>query len=153
LAAVDGVRERIEIEAPPARIWAVVHQDIANVPMWAQSLVSTEVIGGGRLRVGSELRYVARLPVGNTAELRLMVDRYEEFKRCAGTLSATAMKGRWEWTYQQRRGVTSVVYETRVRVGALFRLVANAVEERIRDDVRNDLVALKQYVESGKGPR
>ena len=152
-AAVNAVREQIDIAAPAERIWAVVHQDIANVPRWARSLERTEVLGGGPLRVGSELRYLARLPTGTTAELRMVVDYYEEFTHCAGTLDATAMRGRWDWRYAERKGVTSVVYETRVRVGSLFRLLAGAVEGRIREDVRRDLAALRAYVEAGKGPR
>ena len=147
------VRERIDIDAPPERIWTVVHQEIEKVPRWARSLERTEIVGGGPLAVGSELRYIARLPIGTNAELHMVVDRYEEFTHCAGTLTATAMSGRWKWTYRERGGVTTVIYETRVRVSSVFRLLAGAVEGRIREDVRRDLDALKRYVESGTTPR
>ena len=150
---MDVVREEIEIAAPAERIWAVVHQDIANVPKWARSFTRTEVVGGGSVQEGSELRYLARLPVGGTAELRMVVEHYDEFTRCSGTLHAAAMSGRWDWHYIERNGVTSVRYETRVQVASLFRLLAGAVEGRIRRDVRDDLRELKRYVESGKGPR
>jgi carbon monoxide dehydrogenase subunit G len=150
---MEPIREAIEIRAPVERVWAVVHGDIANVPRWSQNLVSAEVVGGGPLGAGSELRYVVRLPIGRTADVRLQVQRYDEYRACSGTFSASGMRGTWGWTYRTRRDCTVVAYQTDVKVGGVLRLAARAVEGQVTGDVRRNLDALRAYVESGKGPR
>ncbi len=149
---MEPIRERIEIAAPVERIWAAVHRDIANVPRWSENLVTAEVMGGGPLRVGSELRYLVRLPIGRAADVRLQVHRYDEYRRCAGTFRTTAMHGTWGWSYRTRGALTTVLYETEVEVSGVLRLAARAVEGQVGGDVRRNLQGLKAYVETGRGP-
>ena len=144
------VRERVDIAAPVEWVWAAVHRDIAEVATWARSFLRTEVVGGGTAGVGSELRYVVRLPGGLTRDLRMHIDVYDEYRRCAGTVEGPGMHGTWKWTYTSRDGITRVVYETSVELHGALRLASRVVGSQVEDDVRADLDALKRHVESGR---
>ena len=146
---MKSLRRQITIDAPVERIWHAVHVDIARVPTWATSLLRTEVVGGGRVSVGSELLYVVRLPAGRRVDLHMVVDEYEEFTRCAGTLDSAVMRGRWSWRYRVRSGKTTVVYETAVELKGMLRFAGRVAEQQVLGDVERNLHALKEYVESG----
>jgi uncharacterized membrane protein len=148
---VGVIRAQIDIQAPVERIWAAVHQDIDNVPVWSESLLDAEVVGGGPLRVGSELVYVVKLPAGRTQDLELVVTECDEYRRCAGTVRGGPMRGTWKWTYKVRKTTTRVIYVTTVKLGGPLRLVRAFVEEQAASDVRRNLEGLKRYVESGEG--
>jgi hypothetical protein len=145
---VGRIRERIEIAAPVARIWTVVHEDIPNVPLWSEHLLRTEVGGGGKVRLDTELRYVVQLPAGRTQELSLVVTKYGKHRRCAGVMKGGPMTGTWSWTYSSRGGFTSVLYESTVRLRGKLRLLGGWIERQAASDVRRNLEGLKQYVES-----
>jgi hypothetical protein len=145
---VGRIRERIEIAAPVARIWTVVHEDIPNVPLWSEHLLRTEVVGGGNVRLDTELRYVVKLPAGRTQQLSLVVTEYELHRRCAGIMEGGPMKGTWSWTYGTRGRLTSVLYESTIRLGGTLRFVGGWIEHQAASDVRRNLEGLKEYVES-----
>jgi hypothetical protein len=144
---VHPIRERIEIEAPVETIWKVVHRDIAKVPRWSKNLLRTEVVGGGPLRVGSELLYVVKLPGGLTQDLHLTVLEYDEHRRCGGTFTAPSMSGTWLWSYHSRGDVTVVTYETDVKLSGMLRFAGRIVEDQVGQDARRNFEALKEYVE------
>ena len=144
---MDRIRERIEIGAPVEAIWKVVHRDIAKVPRWSKNLLRTEVVGGGSLKVGSELLYVVKLPGGLTYDLHLKVLEYDEHRRCSGTMEGSSMTGTWRWTYRARGAVTVVTYETDVKVTGMLRFAGHIVEDQVRRGVRSNAEALKEYVE------
>jgi uncharacterized membrane protein len=146
-SAVQRIRERIEIDAPVETIWKVVHRDIAKVPRWSKNLLRTEVVGGGSLRLGSELLYVVKLPGGLTQDLHLTVLEYDEHRRCGGSIKAPAMSGTWLWTYRTRGTVTVVTYETDVKLTGMLRFAGRIVEDQVGQDVRRNIEALKEYVE------
>jgi hypothetical protein len=145
---VGRIRERIEIAAPVARIWTVVHEDIPNVPLWSEHLLRTEVVGGGEVRLATELRYVVKLPAGLTQEVSLVVTKYEKHRRCASTAEGGSMTGTWSWTYSTRGAVTSVLYETTIHLGGKLRLAGGWIEHQAASDVRRNLAGLKRYIES-----
>ena len=142
------VRQQVTIRAPVERIWHAVHVDIPAVPRWSKSLLRTEVVGGGRLQVGSELLYVVRLPIGRTVDLHLRVEEYEEYRRCAGTVDASVLRGTWGWRYRTHGDATTVVYETAVELKGVLRFAGRVAEEQVLGDVRRNLDALKDYVEA-----
>ena len=142
------IRERIDIAAPVAQIWTVVHEDIPNVPRWSENLLQTEVVGGGQVGLDAELRYVVKLPGGRTHELSLVVTEYEKHRRCAGTMQGGPMTGTWSWTYSSRDKSTGVLYESTIQLGGMLRFAGGWIEQQAADDVRRNLEGLKQYVES-----
>jgi Polyketide cyclase / dehydrase and lipid transport len=146
---MSRIREEIDIAATPEQVWAVVHRDMAGVAQWSDNLVRTEVIGGGPVGVGTELRYVVKMPAGTTVDLHLVVRRYDEFRRCSGTLTSALGGGTWEWTYRARRGVTHVVYEVEIKPVLALRFTAPLLERQAVGATRRNLEALKRRVESG----
>lgn len=80
------IREAVEIEAPADRVWAVVHGDVPNLTRWSENLAHAEVIGGGPLREGSQLRYDVKIVAGTTAALTLLIEQFDQPRRCAGTM-------------------------------------------------------------------
>ena len=146
---MSRIREAIDIAAPPERVWAAVHGDIPNVPRWSRDVVRTEVVGGGPLRAGSELRYVIRLPAHRTIDMQLTVSVYDEYQQCSGTLRSAAGNGTWDWRYTFDDGHTHVVYEVVINAPLALRLAAPLLERQARTATRKNLVELKRYVESG----
>ena len=145
-----GVREQIEIDAPIEAVWNAVHRDIRAVPRWSKNVTKTEVIGGGPVAMGTELRYTTRLPGGLTQDLTLLVKTYDELRRCAGSLEGSVMKGTWSWRYSRKGEMTVVVYETDVALRGVLRFAGPAVRDQVRRNVRSDLEALKKHVEQGR---
>src|SRR5205807_7524192 len=141
------ISEAVEISAPVEQVWRAVHVDIGSIPAWSQNLTRCEVVGGGRLEVGSHLLYVARLPAGRTYDLDLTVKVYDEFKRCSGTLETGQLTGTWSWTYRSTARTTRVAYTTEVKVRGLLRVTGALVQGQIEQDVRRNLQALKRFVE------
>jgi hypothetical protein len=146
------IREEVEIEAPAGRVWAVVHGDFANLTRWSEDLAHAEVIGGGPLRPGSELRYDVKLLGERTKALTLLVEQIEEPWRCAGRIDSDALGGSWSWSYSEHGEITRVVYESELRLGGLLRLGGAVIEHEVRGRVRGNLENLKAYVEAGEGP-
>lgn len=144
------IREEIDIAATPEQVWAVVHGDIPGVASWSDNLVRTEVVGGGPVRVGSDLRYVVKMPAGTTVDLHMVVRRYDAFRRCGGTLSSALGGGTWDWTYRVRGGVTHVVYEVDIKPALALRLTAPLLERQAVGATRRNLEALKRRVESNR---
>ncbi|TME44498.1 MAG: SRPBCC family protein [Chloroflexi bacterium] len=149
MRAVSRIREAIDIAAPPERVWAAVHGDIPNVPRWSRDVVRTEVVGGGPLRVGSELRYVIRLPAHRTIEMQLTVSVYDPYERCSGTLRSAVGNGTWDWRYRTiAGGVTHVVYEVAIKAPLALRLASPLLERQASSATRKNLDALKRYIEA-----
>ena len=142
------MRQQVTIRAPVERVWHAVHVDIPAVPRWSHSLLHTEVVGGGRLRRGSELLYVVRLPMGRTVDMHMRVETYEECSRCTGSVDAAVLRGRWSWRYRTTEDGTVVVYETAVELRGPLRFAGRIAEEQVLGDVRRNLDALKEYVET-----
>jgi carbon monoxide dehydrogenase subunit G len=147
------IREAVEIEAPADRVWAVVHGDVPNLTRWSENLAHAEVIGGGPLREGSQLRYDVKIVAGTTAALTLLVEQFDEPHRCAGTMSGDAVGGSWSWSYSEDGEVTRVTYESELKVRGAFRFVGAVIERDVRNRMRGNLENLKAYVEAGEGPR
>jgi hypothetical protein len=58
------------------------------------------------------------------------------------------MTGMWSWTYSNREGLTSVLYETTIQLLGMLRFAGGWIGQQAADDVRRNLQGLKQYVES-----
>lgn len=143
------IREEVEIEATADRVWAVVHGDVPHLTRWSDNLAHAEVIGGGPLREGSELRYDVKLIGGTTAPLTLLVEQFEAPRRCAGRMVGDAFGGSWSWSYDEDGGLTRVTYESELKIGGVLRLARAVLEREIGSGMRRNLANLKAYVEAG----
>jgi hypothetical protein len=150
---MNRIHEEVEIEAPADRVWAVVHGDVPNLTRWSDNLAHAEVIGGGSLRKGSQLHYDVKIVGGRTAALTLLVEHFDQPRRCAGQMTGDAVGGSWSWSYSEDGEVTRVIYESELEIRGVFRFAGAVIERDVRNRMRRNLDNLKAYVEAGKGPK
>ena len=147
------IREEVEINASPARVWSVVHGDVVNIPEWSDNLVSTELVGSGKMRLGSQMRYVVKIPGGRTTTLVLRVDTYDKPSVCDGQIIEGPISGSWSWRYTELAPKsTNVVFDQQLKIGGVLRFASGVIERDVRSGVQRNLRDLKAYVEAGKGP-
>ena len=148
------IREAIEIEAPAARVWAVVQEDAENAPRWSSNLARVEKLNAGPPGKGTRYRYHLNLPAGYKAELEVEQTSFVKPKHCNGKFVKGPLKGTWSYTYGERKdGSTSLVYEMDYELGGLLRLAGGVLARQYAEGIRHNMDALKKYVESGKGPK
>lgn len=144
----------MNIEASPARVWAVVQEDAKNAPKWSSNLVKVEQIDQGPPGKGTRYRYHLDLPGGFKETLEVEQTAYVRPKHCGGKFTRGPLKGEWSYTYTERKdGSTHLVYEMNYELGGLLRLAGGLLSGQYADGIRENMAALKAYVEAGKGPK
>jgi uncharacterized protein YndB with AHSA1/START domain len=147
------IREEVDIEAPPERVWAVVQEDAVHAPRWSTNLARVEKLDSGEPRVGTRYRYHLDLPGGIKETLEVEQSKFVKPKHCSGTFIRGPLKGTWGYTYTTRKGSTHVVYEMDYELGGLLRFAGGLLSRQYAEGIRQNMSRLKEYVESGKGPR
>ncbi len=149
---VARIRESIEISAPAARVWAVVHEDLKNATRWTAQLEKTEILDPLPLRKGSRLRHHIQTP-GGLQEIEVEHTSVVKPKSCSGKLVDGPLRGTFRYSYREAGGRTRVSYEMDYQPAGLARLFGGMIERQVPQDLARTLQALKKYVESGKGPK
>ncbi len=144
------VREEVTIAAPAARVWSVVHEDLGNAPKWTKFLTRAVVIEEDDQR--RVIRYDLSLPAWK-GSLEVEEEVWEPSKECAGRFVGGPLKGDWRYVYRERGGKTRLVYEMDYELGGMLRLVGGLLAGQYAAGIRETMVSLKAYVESGKGPK
>lgn len=147
------IRETVDIEAPPWRVWAVVQEDAVNAPRWSTNLAKVEKLDAGPPEKGTRYRYHLDLPHGFKATLEVEQSTYTKPKHCSGRFSKGPLKGTWSYTYTERKDGTHVVYEMDYELSGLLRLTGGLLAHQYAEGIRENMAHLKKYVESGKGPK
>jgi uncharacterized membrane protein len=147
------LRETVDIDAPPSRVWAVVQEDVANAPKWSRQIAKVEKLDRQPPGKGTRYRYHLDLPGGFKETLEVEQTIYTKPKRCAGKFISGPLKGTWSYTYSETKAGTRVVYEMDYELGGLLRLAGRLLAGQYAEGIRGNMVALKKYVESGKGPK
>lgn len=147
------IREQIDIDAPPERVWAVVAEDVKNAPKWTSYLEKAEKLDAGAPAKGTRYRYLLNLP-GTTVTLEVEQDVYQKPKKCAGRFVKGPLKGTWAYTYTARKdGSTRLTYEMDYELGGLLRFAGGLLGPQYAAGIHKNMESLKRYVESGKGPK
>jgi len=147
------VREVVDIEAPPERVWAVVAEDVKNAPKWTTNLDRVETLDGGPPGKGTRYRYHLDIG-GQKVRLEVEQDVWSKPKRCAGRFIKGPLNGTWSYTYTARKdGSTRLVYEMDYQLGGLLRFATGVLGPQYAAGIRKNMLSLKKYVESGKGPK
>lgn len=147
------IREHVDIDAPPERVWAVVAEDVKNAPKWTSHLDKAEKLDAGPPGKGTRYRYLLNLP-GSRVTLEVEQDVYNKPKRCAGRFTKGPLKGTWAYTYTGRKdGSTRLVYEMDYELGGLLRFAGGLLGPQYAAGIHRSMESLKTYVESGKGPK
>jgi uncharacterized membrane protein len=147
------LREEVDIAAPAASVWTVVQEDTVNTPRWSTNLAKVEKLDGKPPGKGTRYRYHLELPGGIKETLEVEQDIYTKPKRCAGRFTRGPLKGTWSYRYTERDGGTHVVYEMDYELTGLLRFVGGLLSKQYAEGIRNNMLRLKRYIESGKGPK
>ena len=151
---MSKIHETIDIKAPASRVWAVVQEDVAHAPRWSAYLATAEKLDDGPPGKGTRYRYQLDLPGGFKETIEVEQTLYSKPKRCAGKFIRGPLKGIWAYTYTERKdGTTHVLYEMDYELGGLLRFAGGLLNKQYTEGIHKTMAALKNYVESGKGPK
>jgi uncharacterized membrane protein len=152
VSSMPKIRETVDIDAPAERVWAVVQEDAVHAPRWSTNLKKIEKLDAGPPRVGTRYRYHLDIP-GTAVTLEVEQDVYDKPRRCSGRFIKGPLKGTWSYAYRESKDHTHVVYEMDYELGGLMRFAGGLLSRQYADGIRENMLRLKQYVESGKGPK
>jgi uncharacterized membrane protein len=147
------LRETVDIDAPAVRVWAVVQEDVKNVPKWSSQVSKVEQLDRNPPGKGTRYRYHLDLPGGIKETFEVEQTTFVKPKRCAGKFIRGPLKGTWSYTYSETKGGTHVLYEMDYELAGLLRFAGGLFAGKYAEGIRSNMVALKKYIESGKGPR
>ena len=147
------LREEVEIDAPAERVWAVVQEDATNAPKWSSYVARIEQLDKEPPGKGTRYRYHLDLPGGFKETLEVEQSVYTKPKKCAGKFVRGPLKGTWSYTYTEKDGSTHVVYEMDFELTGFLRFAGGLLAGQYADGIRQNMSALKKYIESGKGPK
>jgi uncharacterized membrane protein len=151
---VATIRESVDINAPPERVWAVVAEDVQNAPRWTSNLDKVEKLDDGSPGKGTRYRYHLSLPGGHKEKIEVEQDVYNKPRKCAGRFIKGAVKGTWSYTYTQKKdGSTRLVYDMDYELGGLLRFAGGLLGPQYSAGIRKTMESLKRHIESGKGPK
>jgi uncharacterized membrane protein len=150
---VARIREQVDIDAPPERVWAVVAEDVKNAPRWTTYLDRVDHLDEGPPGKGTRYRYHLDLP-GTKVTLEVEQDVYQKPRKCAGRFIKGPLKGTWAYTYTQRKdGSTRLTYEMDYELTGLLRFAGGLLGPQYAAGIHKNMESLRKYVESGKGPK
>ena len=147
------LREEVDIDAPAERVWAVVQEDATNAPKWSSHVARIEKLDKEPPGKGTRYRYYLDLPGGFNETLEVEQGIYNKPKKCAGKFIRGPLKGTWSYTYTEKEGWTHVVYEMDFELTGFLRFAGGLLAGQYADGIRQNMAALKKYIESGKGPK
>jgi uncharacterized membrane protein len=150
---VTKLHEVIDIAAPASRVWAVVQEDVKNVPKWSRQVAKVEQLDSEPPGKGTRYRYHLNLPGGIKETFEVEQTTWVKPKRCAGKFIKGPLKGTWSYAYSENKAGTHVVYDMDYELGGLLRFAGSLLAGKYAEGVRDNMVALKKYIESGKGPK
>ena len=147
------IREQVDIDAPPERVWAVVAEDVKNAPRWTTYLDRIDRLDEGALGKGTRYRYHLDLP-GTKVTLEVEQDVYQKPRKCAGRFIKGPLKGTWTYTYTQRKdGSTRLTYEMDYELTGLLRFAGGLLGPQYAAGIHENMESLRKYIEPGKGPK
>jgi uncharacterized protein YndB with AHSA1/START domain len=140
------IREEVSIDAPRAEVWRAVHEDLAQVPRWAEHLRRAEAIGRAPGR-GARVRYELALPGGARADLVLEYTSWDRPRHAAGRFADGPLQGTWSYTFQEQAGGTHLRYEMDYELRGLLRFAGGALRGQYADGIRRGMARLKEHLE------
>jgi uncharacterized membrane protein len=150
---VARIREQVDIDASPERVWAVVAEDVKNAPRWTTYLDRVDRLDEGAPGKGTRYRYHLDLP-GTKVTLEVEQDVYQKPRKCAGRFIKGPLKGTWAYTYTQRKdGSTRLTYEMDYELTGLLRFAGGLLGPQYAAGIHKNMESLRKYIESGKGPK
>jgi ligand-binding SRPBCC domain-containing protein len=147
------IREEVDIDALPERVWAVVHEDLKNAAKWSGYVRKAEPLDANPPGKGDRVRYHLELPGGFKEALEVEQSVFTKPRRCAGKFIGGPLKGTWSYSYTTQAGKTHLTYEMDYELGGILRFAGGMLKGQYEKGIRDSMVSLKKYVEAGKGPK
>lgn len=148
------IRESMSIDAPASRVWAVVAEDVKSAPKWATNLERVDKLDDGPPGRGTRYRYHLVLPGGHKEKIEVEQKTWNKPKHCAGTFIKGPLKGTWAYIYSEHKdGSTRLTYEMDFDLTGMLRFATGIFARQYAEAIHHNLERLKQYIESGKGPK
>lgn len=138
------IEERVEIDAPPERVWAVM-SDVERWHEWTASITSIQRRESGPLRVGASAR-VEQPKVPAVVWVVTDLQPGRSFTWVAGNL---LFRSAGSHTVEQRAGGGSVATLTVRSRGLLLPLLRSRFEALTREYVALEAAGLKRRCEAG----
>lgn len=152
--SVAAIRESVDIDASPERVWAVVAEDVKSAPKWTTNMEKIDKLDGGPPGKGTRYRYHLSLPGGQRVQLEVEQDVWNKPKKCAGRFIKGPLQGTWTYTYTRKKdGNTKLAYAMDYEMAGLLRFAGGLLGPQYAAGIRDNLQRLKKYIESGKGPK
>ncbi len=146
------ITEHIDVDAPPADVWAVV-SDLSTHTEWRPALLEFRQVSDGPLGVGSRIREVVRW---RRSELVLddVVTALEPERRFALTGSSTSVEFDLELRLEPTDAGTRVTMDWPLRPRSLLlKVAAPFLGRAMRAATAEELEHLKRYVEGRRSNR
>lgn len=144
------IAEVINIAAAPEAVWKAVHEDLDNAPRWAAYLTRAKALDSPQ-GTGSRVLYELTLPGGFEAKLVLQYTTWDPPNLATGRFADGPLSGMWSYTYTARAGGTALAYEMDYELKGLLRFAGGLLKGQYEEGIRQGMVMLKDYVESGAG--
>ena len=135
-------RVAVDIQAPPARVWAVI-RDVERWPEWTASMTSVELLGGAPLAVGTRVR--VRQPKLPVAEMQ--VTELDEGRSFTWVTKSPGVRARADHRVDPIPGGARAVLSVQFS-GLLGGLVARLVRDLTERYIALEAAGLKARSES-----
>lgn len=149
---MPSIHEEVTIDAPPERVWKVVHEDLKNAPRWTTYLKRAYTVDGGPVGPGTRVRYDLELPAWK-GHLELEHTTWNPNRKCAGEFTGGPLKGTWAYSYRTLQAGTKLVYDMEFELTGMLRFLSGMLTREYASGIRTNMAQLKEYVEAGGGPR
>ncbi len=134
----------ILLPCPPQEVFAFL-SDPQKLLLWQSSLLQSEMLTEGPLRVGSRFRELRRMGP-RESEIRAEITDFETNRRLA-TRTETSPQATVRYALEPEDGGTRLHYEFGLRTAGLMRLVEPMIGSSIRKDSERDLQKLRELLE------
>lgn len=120
--------------------------DLERAPEWASPVIERRKLTDGATGIGTRFSAVDEFP-GRKVEFELEITEFEPNRRMAAKWSEP-MGGGWEATFDPVDGTTRVTLSASMQPSGLMRLMSPVMARWARRQMRKDLEAFKERLET-----
>ena len=137
---MPSLQESISISAPTEKVWNII-EDFEARPSWAPRVIEVEILGGGPLREGSDIR----IQVGKRSFIPRVVELRPN-ERLVLRVGGVSVKAHHIYEVSPEGDGTKLSLTARYG-GVMGVVIGFLLKKSVRRDLENELSALKKAVE------
>jgi uncharacterized membrane protein len=137
----------VMINQPVATVFEFV-TDLKNNPKWQTDILELELTSEGRLELGSTYRCVNRF-MGKRIKTEGVITEYVPDRTCSFRIVAGSVTGVSNFFFEAVDGATRFTTAAELDLG-FFKLGKIIVKRKINQQLKNDMLKLKNILENGK---